>query len=181
MSELHIVDQPLPGVYLLDCPCFFDQRGEFTKLFHADSLLSHGVSFAPAELFLTRSKRGVLRGMHFQVGQSSHDKLVACIQGSVLDVVVDVRPDSNTFNKPFSIELSESNNRALLISKGYAHGFLSLADNSSMIYSTTTVHNPLLDRGVRWDSIAFDWPIDNPLLSNRDKSHISINQCQEEF
>ena len=181
MTELLVVDQPLPGVYLLDCPYFPDQRGDLTKLFHSESLLSHGISFTPAELFLTRSKRNVLRGMHFQVGQSAHEKLVTCIKGSVLDVVVDVRLGSSMFNQPYSIELSESNNKALLIGKGYAHGFLSLSDESWMLYSTTTIHNSSLDRGVRWNSIEFCWPITNPLLSERDKSHPIISQCQEEF
>ena len=181
MTKIFIVDQPLPGVFVLDCPFFSDQRGDFTKLFHSESLLSEGISFTPAESFLTRSKKDVLRGMHFQVGQSSHDKLVTCIKGSVLDVLVDIRPDSKTFNQPFSIQLTESSNKALLIGKGYAHGFLSLSDDSWMLYHTTTVHNPSLDRGVLWNSISFDWPIVNPFLSARDKSHPHISKCLNEF
>ena len=168
-------------MFLLDCPYFPDERGDFTKFFHSEVLLSQEISFTPAESFLTRSKSNVLRGMHFQVGQSAHEKLVTCINGAVLDVVVDIRKDSKTFNQPFSIELSESSNKALLISKGYAHGFLGLSNDSLMLYFTTTVHNPSLDRGVLWNSISFDWPTANPFLSSRDKSHPLISQCQEEF
>jgi dTDP-4-dehydrorhamnose 3,5-epimerase len=176
MIDLSVRNEPLPGVFVLDCPHFPDHRGDFSKLFHFDALLAQGIDFKPAESFLTRSKAYVLRGMHFQVGAAANDKLVTCIKGTVLDVVVDVRPESPHFNKPFSVELSESSNTALLIVKGYAHGFLTVEDDSWMLYSTTTVHCPSLDRGVRWDSIAFDWPIDQPLLSERDGCHPQIKE-----
>ena len=175
MADLPIIEQPLPGVYLLDCPYFPDNRGDFIKLFHSEALLSQGISFTPVESFLTRSKRDVLRGMHFQVEKSAHDKLVTCIKGSVLDAVVNVDPNRPNFNKPFALELSESSHQALLIGKGYAHGFLSLSEDSWMLYSTSTVHNPSLDRGVRWDSIAFDWPSSHPLISERDSCHPKIH------
>jgi dTDP-4-dehydrorhamnose 3,5-epimerase len=173
---MNISSQPLPGVFVLDCPHFVDHRGDFTKLFHLDAMQARGIAFTPAESFLTRSNAGVLRGMHFQVGQAAHDKLVACIKGSVLDVVVDVRPESPHFNQPLAVELSDASNKALLIRKGYAHGFLSLTDDSWMLYSTSTVHCPSLDRGVLWSSIAFDWPCIHPLLSERDKHHPSIEE-----
>jgi dTDP-4-dehydrorhamnose 3,5-epimerase len=174
MADLQIRDQPLPGVYVLDCPRYPDHRGDFTKLFHAVALQAHGISFTPAESFLTRSKAGVLRGMHFQVGDAAHLKLVACPKGRVLDVVVDVRPESPYFNKPFTMELAENNNTALLIAKGYAHGFLALDDDSWMLYYTSTIHSPAMDWGVLWSSIALDWPIRDPIISDRDAQHPPI-------
>ena len=174
MADLLIRDQPLPGVFVLDCPHFPDHRGDFTKLFHAEALLAQGIAFTPEESFLTRSNAGVLRGMHFQVGEAAHDKLVTCIKGRVLDVVVDVRPDSPHFNQPFSIELTDTGNTALLIGKGYAHGFFTLDDDSWMLYFASTVHCPSMDRGVLWSSIAFDWPIIGPKLSDRDAGHPRI-------
>ena len=174
MADLLIRTQPLPGVFVLDCPHFPDHRGDFTKLFHAEALLAQGIAFTPAESFLTRSNAGVLRGMHFQVGEAAHDKLVTCIKGRVLDVVVDVCPDSPHFNQPFAIELTDTSNRALLIGKGYAHGFFTLDDDSWMFYFTSTVHCPSLDRGVLWSSIAFDWPSFHPTLSDRDAGHPRI-------
>lgn len=174
MTEFCVLNQPLPEVFLLECPFFPDKRGNFAKIFNSEFLLSQGISFTPAESFLTRSNKEVLRGMHFQNGISAHEKLVTCIKGTVLDVVVDVRPDSLNFNKPFSVELSESSNKAILIGKGYAHGFLVLDNDSWILYSTTTVHNPTLDCGVLWDSIAFEWPCSRPLLSERDKCHPKI-------
>lgn len=174
MAEFKIIDQPLPGVTLLQCPHSSDHRGDFTKLFHADALNSLGLPFIPAESFLTRSKAGVLRGMHFQVGDAAHDKLVCCPKGRVLDVVVDLQPESEHFNNPVAVELSEHAGTALLIGKGYGHGFLALDDDSWMLYSTTTVHNPALDRGVLWSSIDFDWPIEQPVISERDRQHPPI-------
>ena len=178
MADLQILDQPLPGVYVLDCPHYQDHRGDFIKLFHADDLLAQGISFTPAESFLTRSKAGVLRGMHFQVGEAAHIKLVACPKGRVLDVVVDVRPESPNFNKPFAIELAEHSNTALLIAKGYAHGFLALDDDSWMLYFTSTVHCPAMDRGVLWSSIAIDWPNGQIKLSGRDELHQPIEELR---
>jgi dTDP-4-dehydrorhamnose 3,5-epimerase len=174
MADLLIRSQPLPGVFVLDCPHFPDHRGDFTKLFHAEAFLAQGIAFTPAESFLTRSNAGVLRGMHFQVEEAAHDKLVTCIKGRVLDVVVDVRPESPHFNHPFSIELTDASNTALLIGKGYAHGFFTIDDDSWMLYSTSTVHCASLDRGVLWSSIAFDWPDSNPTLSDRDTNHPRI-------
>ena len=181
MAELCILEQPLPGVFLLECPYFPAQRGDFVNLFHSEVLAAQGISFKPEESFLTRSKKNVLRGMHFQVGKAAHDKLVTCIKGRVLDVIVDVQHGSPNFNQPFAIELSELSNLAIIVGKGYAHGFLTLCDDSWMFYSTTTVHAPSLDRGIFWNSIAFDWPTRQPLLSVRDETHPSIDQCQEEF
>lgn len=174
MAELVIIDQPLPGVYLLSCPHYADTRGEFTKLFHSQALLSQGIHFAPAESFLTRSRPGVIRGMHFQAGEAAHDKLVYCPKGRVVDVVVDVRPESSMFNKPLAVELGETKSTALLIGKGYAHGFLGLDDDNWMLYFTSTVHCPAMDRGILWSSIAFEWPIQEPILSERDRQHPAI-------
>ena len=176
MADLLIRSQPLPGVFVLDCPHFPDHRGDFTKLFHSEALLAQGIAFTPAESFLTRSNAGVLRGMHFQVDDAAHDKLVTCIKGRVLDVVVDVRPASPNFNQPFSIELPDKSNTALLVGKGYAHGFFTLDDDSWMLYSTSTVHCTSLDRGVLWSSIAFKWPSEQPVLSDRDRRHPFIQE-----
>lgn len=175
---MHIREQLLPGVFLLDCPHHADNRGSFTKLYHFNSLKDQGITFSAAETFLTQSSSGVVRGMHFQVAEAAHDKLICCLRGSILDVIVDIQPSSPNFNKPISIQLTEDQKVALLIQKGYAHGFLSRADDSMMLYGTSTIHSPDLDRGVLWSSIDFDWPINDPILSLRDKSHPSILEIQ---
>jgi dTDP-4-dehydrorhamnose 3,5-epimerase len=114
--------------------------------------------------------------MHFQVKNSAQQKLVTCPVGKVLDVIVDVRIESPYFNKPISIELGEKEPLAILIGKGYAHGFLSLTDNSFMQYLTSTVHSPAHDKGVLWSSIDFNWPTDSPKISNRDSNHPAIGR-----
>lgn len=174
MADLKVSSQPLPGVYLLECSHYPDKRGDFTKLYHTDALQAQEIFFTPAESFLTRSKKGVLRGMHFQEGNAAHEKLVCCIKGRVLDVVVDVRPYSPFFNKPFAVELSQVNNTTMLIGKGYAHGFLAIDDDCWIVYHTSKVYSPSQDRGILWSSIAFDWPHQNPILSDRDRIHPSI-------
>lgn len=166
----------LPGVVVLDCPHHMDCRGSLTKLYHSDNYASLNLSFSPQETFLTKSHKGVLRGMHFQTGKASHDKVVSCQNGHILDVVVDVRPDSPYFNQPVSVELKGSDSLALFIGKGYAHGFLSLQDDSFMLYHTSTVHQPEFDSGVHWSSIDFEWPTDNPIISYRDMNHRGIGE-----
>lgn len=176
MSDFKIISQPRAGLYLLKCPFFADQRGDFIKLFHCEMFNGVGINFVPAETFVTRSHRGVLRGMHFQAEEYEHDKLVCCVSGKVLDVVVDIRPDSPSFNKSFATELSPESSSALLIPKGYAHGFLALDDNCHMVYHVSTVHSPAHDRGVLWSSINFEWPIQEPIVSLRDSSHPDISE-----
>jgi dTDP-4-dehydrorhamnose 3,5-epimerase len=176
MADLLISTQPLPEVFVLDCPHFPDHRGDFTKLFHAEALLAQGIAFTPAELFLARSNAGLLRGMHFQVGEAAHKKLVTCIKEPVLDVGLDVNPKSHHINQPFAVELSVAKKTALLIGKGFAHGFLTLADDSWVLYYTSTVHYPSLNQGLLWSSIAFDLPSAKPLISERDGLHPSIQE-----
>ena len=107
MADFKISEELLPNVFLIEHPYFPDNRGDFAKLFNKDSFSNNGINFLPAESFLTRSKKGVLRGMHYQDDEASHDKLVACIKGKVIDVIVDIRPESKYFNKPRMIELSK--------------------------------------------------------------------------
>ncbi len=176
MSTPFRVDaEPLPGVQLISVPFYPDGRGSFLKPFHKGFFQELGIDFSPVEQFFSMSHKGVLRGMHFQKGEHAHDKLVCCLAGRILDVVVDVRPESPTFNQPYGVELHSGAGQALLIPKGYAHGFLSLEDGSLMSYLTTTVHAPSHDSGVLWSSIAFDWPLHDPIVSHRDQLHPSIS------
>ena len=164
----------LDEVYLLDCNSFNDSRGSFTKLFQSKAFLDLGLDFVPAEIFMSQSKTNVIRGMHYQSGIAAHDKLIYCSHGSLLDVIVDIRPDSPSFNQPVSIKLDSKDDFALYIGKGYAHGFLSYSDNTTVLYSTSTIHDKYSDKGVLWSSINFDWPVNHPIISERDQNHPSI-------
>ena len=181
MTGFAVIHEPMDACYVLQTPCFDDARGSFTKLFHASTYEQMGLDFEPMEVFYTTSHKNVLRGMHFQTKEAAHKKLVTCISGRVLDVVVDVRRDSQKFNRPFSIILDSCKPISLLIGKGYAHGFLSLTDHAVMNYMTSTVHDQKNDQGILWSSIAYEWPIDNPILSSRDSSHPHIGAGLCEF
>lgn len=158
-----------PDLMLLRPQLFQDSRGIFVKTFHADLFRQLGIAFDPREEFYSISARGVLRGMHFQVPPAAHAKLVYCLGGRVLDVVLDLRRSSPVFGRSFSCELDAARRELLFIPAGFAHGFLSLDDNSLMVYKTNVVHTPACDTGIAWNSFGFEWPTASPVLSERDR------------
>ncbi len=175
------LSQPLPGVHLLQPKVFIDTRGDFVKTFHVGAFAELGIDFKPVEEFFSTSRKGVLRGMHFQLPPHDHAKLVYCIRGRVLDVLLDLRKASPTFGQFASAELSRENHHQFYIPSGIAHGFLSLEDDSVMVYKTTTVHAPTHDAGIRWDSFGFDWGIAAPLISPRDLAFAALTEFGSPF
>ena len=175
------LDQPFPGVHLLQPKVFQDNRGDFIKTFHAQLFEQLGISFKPVEEFFSTSKRGVLRGMHFQVPPQAHAKLVYCTRGKVLDVLLDLRKSSPTYGFTFSVELSLENHLQLYLPAGIAHGFLALAPDSVMLYKTDTVHSADHDAGIRWDSFGFNWAVNNPTISIRDQAHMPFREFNSPF
>jgi dTDP-4-dehydrorhamnose 3,5-epimerase len=176
------ISQPLPGVHLLQPKVFEDNRGDFVKTYHEGAFHQLGIDFKPVEEFFSTSKEGVLRGMHFQLPPHDHAKLVYCIRGSVLDVLLDLRRGSSTYGQATSAVLSRQNHHQFFIPTGIAHGFLALEEDSVMVYKTTTVHAPSADFGVRWDSFAFTWPLDtNPILSARDAAFPALTNFASPF
>ena len=171
MNTFSIADESLKGVYLIECPYYGDERGNFIKRYHSDLFNSLGLSFTPKECFHSDSCKNVIRGMHYQVGEYAHDKYVYCTSGSILDVVVDIRKGSDTYGVVQTYELNESSSYSLYISKGFAHGYLVLSSSATVHYMTSTVHSPAHDAGILWSSIDFNWPITSPILSIRDQNH----------
>jgi len=178
---MKIIETKLKGCYRIEPGRFQDTRGSFTKLYHEDIFQEHGINTELREQFFTVSHKNVLRGMHFQIPPHDHDKLVTCLTGRVLDVVLDLRKDSDTYGEAAAFELSANNGCILFIPSGMAHGFLSLEDNSGMLYATSTVHSPTHDRGIRWDSFGFEWPCIDPIISERDRSHPTFAQFESPF
>lgn len=171
------LEQPLPGVHLLQPKVFTDHRGDFVKTYHAGAFAELGLSFEPVEEFFSTSHKGVLRGMHFQLPPHDHDKLVYCVRGRVLDVLLDMRRKSPTYGKSVSAELSRENHHQFFIPRGIAHGFLSLEDDSVMVYKTSTVHAPSHDAGIRWDSFGFAWPAGaSYIISSRDQQFPALSE-----
>ncbi|HEX7569500.1 MAG TPA: dTDP-4-dehydrorhamnose 3,5-epimerase [Verrucomicrobiae bacterium] len=178
---MQLVPTELPGLQIILPRIFQDARGSFVKTFQADQFRELGLNFEPREEFFSTSAKGVLRGMHFQLPPAATAKLVYCIAGNVLDVVLDLRKNSPTFGRSYAHELNAANREMFFIPIGFAHGFLALADNATMVYQTSTVHSPAHDTGVHWDSFGFDWPVKNPILSERDKKFSTLLDFQSPF
>lgn len=163
-----VTNEPMVGLKVLQPSIFGDTRGSFIKSYNSQEWEKIGIKFSLEEEFFSTSKRDVIRGMHFQLPPYAHNKVVYCIRGEVLDVVLDIRKDSKTCGHSFAISLSAENRTILYIPKGFAHGFLSQSDFSCMVYKTDKVYAPEYDAGILWNSFGFQWPIVNPVISDRD-------------
>jgi dTDP-4-dehydrorhamnose 3,5-epimerase len=171
----------LKGVYVIENRVFKDERGKFVKTFNFDIFKEKGIEINFKESFYTFSKKGVIRGMHFQTPPMEHDKLVYVSSGKIIDVILDLRKDSPTFGKHISVELSEENGKSVFIPKGFAHGFQSLEDDSEVVYLTTSVYSPDNDGGVFYDSFEMQWPLENFSTSDRDKTFPKLNEFNSPF
>lgn len=168
---MKISETCLKGLYEIENKVFTDERGYFVKTFHHDVFQEYGLDVGFKESFYSRSKRNVIRGMHFQLPPHDHAKMVYVPEGEILDVAVDIRKNSPTYMQSFSLVLSKNNAKSMYISKGFAHGFLTLSEEATVVYLTTTVHNPKYDAGIRWDSFGFDWGVTKVIVSERDRNH----------
>lgn len=147
-----------------------DARGSFLKTYHEDTFRALGLCTSWREEFVTTSARGVIRGMHFQVPPMQHTKLVMCLAGRVMDVVLDLRVSSPTYGQHAAVVLSADSANGLYIPEGFAHGFQALEEGSTLLYKVSSIHSPEHDRGLRWDSFGFEWPLADPALSPRDET-----------
>lgn len=168
---MHIEPTDIPGCFVVQARVIGDARGTFVKTFHAERFDELGLRTDWREEYFSSSAKGVVRGLHFQTPPAEHAKLVFCLTGAVLDVVVDLRCGSPTYGQARGVELSAQNGRGLYLPTGCAHGFVALSDEAGMYYKVTSVHAPAQDAGIAWNSIDFDWPVDDPALSDRDRRH----------
>lgn len=176
-------DTGLEGAFVIKPKIFSDERGGFVKQFNADLFKALQAGFDIQEAYFSSSKKGVLRGMHFQTPPHEHAKIVYVSSGRALDVIIDLRARSRTFKRFFSTELSASNSQILYIPKGFAHGFLSLEDDTRMHYMQTSVYEPKSDGGILYSSFGFDWDkealkygISSFIISARDKGFESLDE-----
>jgi dTDP-4-dehydrorhamnose 3,5-epimerase len=157
----------IDGLAVLECPRYADDRGYFQKTFHSSlNQFNRNIDFK--ESFYTTSSKSVIRGMHFQLQPFDLVKIVYIIKGEILDVCLDLRKNSLTHGKYFSINLSSQNNKGLLIPSGLAHGFKALSDDCIVGYHTSKIFSPDHDQGVHYTSFGFNWGEHNPILSQRD-------------
>jgi dTDP-4-dehydrorhamnose 3,5-epimerase len=163
-----IIEKEIPGCFEIIIEPFQDKRGRFIKTFHEPTFKSHGLATNFVEEFYSLSAKNVLRGLHFQVPPYDHEKIVYCLTGKAFDVVLDIRKGSPTFGKHESFELAPEKHNIIYISRGLAHGFYAIQDNTLMFYKITTTHVPDFDSGIHWNSAGINWPCSNPIVSDRD-------------
>ncbi|AXF85916.1 dTDP-4-dehydrorhamnose 3,5-epimerase [Ephemeroptericola cinctiostellae] len=178
---LQKIETAIADCYLLKPKKLTDNRGYFIKHFQKEMFNGIGLDFCPTESYFSISHQGVLRGLHFQTPPFEHGKLVTCIQGTVLDVVCDLRMGSPTYGKCASFELGEETHESVFIPAGLAHGFYVTSIQSTLLYNVTTSYAPESDTGIAWDSIPFDWPNQQPIISARDAAFARLDAFKSPF
>lgn len=175
------IETPLEGCFEIQAKVRSDNRGLFIKTFHEDSFQQLGLSTNFKEMFCTTSAKNVLRGLHFQIPPYDHAKLVYCAFGKVMDVALDIRKNSPTYGKYHVLELDAEKGNMSYLSKGFAHGFLTLSDKAVIIYNLTSIYSPEHDKGILYNSCGIDWKISCPILSERDKKHPRFEEFKSPF
>ena len=164
----------LAGAHVIDVERSADERGFFARSFCAREFAAHDLMTEIAQTNVSfNAQRGTLRGLHYQTAPHEEAKVVRCVRGAVWDVIVDLREASTTFCEWFGTELSQDNQRALYVPEGFAHGFITLTDETELLYLMSEFYEPGAGRGVRWDDPAFgiDWPTAPVVMSERDRSY----------
>lgn len=170
---MQFIDTPIDGLKIIEPKLWGDDRGYFYESFNESVWKANMPDIHFVQDNQAKSSRGVLRGLHFQKGDAAQSKLVRVIHGEVLDVVVDIRKDSKTYGKWFSIRLSAANHKQLFVPKGFAHGYLTLSQTAIFVYKCDNFYSKSDESGIRYDdpSLAIDWEFDtsNVLVSEKDQ------------
>ena len=171
-----VTETALPGVLIVEPQVFGDERGFFLETYRADEYAAHGIRDTFVQDNHSRSRAGVLRGIHYQ--QPPQAKLVRCTAGSLLDVAVDVRAGSPTFGRWVAVELSAANHRQLYVPAGFGHAFLALEDPTELQYRCSEYYAPAAEGAIRWDDpdIGIEWPLADPQLSARDAAAMPLSE-----
>jgi dTDP-4-dehydrorhamnose 3,5-epimerase len=162
---------PLDGAWLVDVDRHEDARGFFARTWCVSEFRERGLATQFVQASLSRNARGgTLRGMHWQIAPHEEAKLVRCGRGAIWDVIVDLRPGSATYLRHFGAELSADTARALYVPRGFAHGFVTLAADTDVVYQMSDLYTPDAARGARWNDSAFGiaWPVASPTMNERD-------------
>jgi len=174
---VNFLPTPLEGVFVVETTPQADERGFFARTFCGDEFAKHGLNPAVAQCSISFNTRAhTLRGMHFQAAPHEEDKLIRCTAGAIFDVLVDIRPQSASYGKWFGTELTAANHRALFAPKGMAHGFLTLADATEILYMISVPFAAGFGRGFRWDdpAIGIKWPARPAVISERDAGYPTL-------
>ena len=169
-----ITETKLKGAFVIELDRFEDARGFFARAWSDHEFAAAGLTASFVETNLAfNNKKGTLRGMHYQLPPYEQVKLVRCTRGSIYDVIIDLRRDSPTFKQWFPVEMSADNLRMLYVPGEFAHGYLTLEDNTEVAYQTSSYYAPEHGRGVRWNDPAFNisWPADPLVINDRDQAY----------
>ncbi len=175
------INTPIPGCYVLQPILRKDDRGRLVKIYHEDTFADLGLSTSFPETYYSVSKKGVLRGLHFQVPPHEHVKCVTCVQGKIFDAVVDLRKDSPTYGQSFTIELDSEIGNMLYVPAGLAHGFYVMSETAVFVNRATSMYHGPSDGGIRWDSCGIEWPDMDPILSEKDKEMPTLESFESPF
>jgi dTDP-4-dehydrorhamnose 3,5-epimerase len=179
---MNILRTEISGVLIIEPKVFGDNRGFFTELYQADRYAEHGISSRFVQDNLSRSARGVLRGLHIQ-NPKPQGKLVTVMRGAVLDVAVDVRVGSPTYGRHVKAELNDQNRRQFWLPRGFAHGFLVLSESADFFYKCDDYYSPADELVLKWDdpALGIDWGNSHPELSQRDRDGHSLAELKAEL
>ena len=183
MSKLSFIQTEIEDVFIIEPKVFGDSRGYFMETYNENDFKEQGLDFRFVQDNQSASKKGVLRGLHFQKTHPQ-TKLVRVLSGEVFDVAVDLRKGSKTYGKWIGVILSAENKKQFLIPKGFAHGFLVLSDHAEFAYKCDDFYHPEDEAGIRWNdpNIGIVWPeIEDVILSDKDRNNPLLKECRQEF
>ena len=163
----------LKDAYIIDINKLEDQRGFFARGWCQREFEEHGLIPTVVQANISyNKKKGTIRGMHYQVSPYEETKLVRCTRGALYDVIIDLRPDSPTYKQWLGVELTAENYKTLYVPKGFAHGFITLVDNTEAYYQVSQFYTPGAEQGIRYDDPAFgiEWPVEVQVISDKDKN-----------
>ncbi|MCL2819429.1 MAG: dTDP-4-dehydrorhamnose 3,5-epimerase [Oscillospiraceae bacterium] len=174
---MKVTETKIKGVYIIEPQVFGDARGWFMETYSKIKIPQIDCDFVQDNQSFSAQK-GTLRGIHFQKPPMEQAKLLRCTRGAVMDVAVDLRPDSPTYKQWVSVELSAENKKQLFIPRGFGHGFITLTDDTEFIYKTDNYYSPEHDSAILWSDpeIGVDWGTDNPVVSEKDAAALPLNE-----
>jgi dTDP-4-dehydrorhamnose 3,5-epimerase len=179
---LSVVEQSLEGVSLIEFEKFLDNRGSFMEIYrNSRESVGDKLFFEPAQINLSTSQKGVIRGLHFSLAEKAQDKLIVVCSGKILDTILDVRLGSPTFGEHIQIELSSESNKAILIKSGLAHGFSVLSESATVVYLMSSHYQPDLEHDINPldPDLKITWNVTNPIISQKDSIANSLQRARE--
>ena len=179
---MRFLEMELKGMILVEPDVFEDPRGLFLETYHAEKYADGGIRGPFVQDNFSRSVRGTLRGLHYQLRQPQ-GKLVMVVEGMVFDVAVDVRTGSPTFGRWVGVELSAENKRQLYVPAGFAHGYCVVSATAGLLYKCTALYSPQDERGIIWNdrTVGIRWPVTHPLLSTKDQAYKTLTEMTGEL